>query len=106
MLFLDEETGAADLSMNPGNPREIYAGIWRAERKPWSMISGGTESGVYKTTDGGESWKKLGGGLPSEMVGKVGVTVSPANPRRVWAILEAGPIGKRSPPRTCPTSER
>jgi photosystem II stability/assembly factor-like uncharacterized protein len=93
VLFVNDETGAADLSMNPGNPREIYAGIWRAERKPWSMISGGPEGGVYKTTDGGNTWKKLSGGLPSDMVGRVGVAVSPANPKRVWTILEAEPEG-------------
>ena len=93
VLSLSDTTGAISLSMNPHNPREIYAGMWRAERKPWSMISGSTDGGVYKTTDGGDTWKKLGGGLPKGMVGKVGITVSPANPDRVWAILEAEPEG-------------
>lgn len=93
VLSLSDTTGAVSLSMNPHNPREIYAGMWRAERKPWSMISGSTEGGVYKTTDGGDTWKKLEGGLPKGMVGKVGVTVSPANPDRVWAIIEAEPAG-------------
>lgn len=93
VLFVNDSTGASDLSMNPKNSRVLYAGMWRAERKPWTMISGGPEGGVYKSTDGGDSWNKLGGGLPTGLVGKVGVTVSPANPDRVWAIVEAEPDG-------------
>ncbi len=93
VLYLSDETGAVSIAMNPSNPREIYAGMWRAERKPWSMISGSEESGVYKSMDSGDTWKKLEGGLPEGMVGKVGVTVSPANPDRVWAIIEAEPAG-------------
>lgn len=93
VLALSDTTGAVSLTINPHNPREIYAGMWRAERKPWSLISGGDQGGVYKTSDGGDTWKKLGGGLPTGLVGKVAVTVSPANPDRVWAILEAEPDG-------------
>ena len=93
VLFLNDSTGASDIVMNPRNPRILYAGIWRAERKPWTMISGAPEGGVYKSTDGGDTWAKLGGGLPVGLVGKVGVTVSAANPDRVWAIIEAEPAG-------------
>ena len=93
VLALDDSTGAVSLSMNPHNTREIYAGAWRGERKPWTMLSGGPNGGVYKTTDGGDTWDKLGGGLPEGIVGKVGVSVSPANPDRVWAIIEAEPEG-------------
>ena len=93
VLQISDTTGAVSLAMNPNNPREIYAGMWRAERKPWTMISGSSDSGVYKTTDGGDTWKKLTGGLPEGMVGKVGLTVSPANADRVWAIIEAEPEG-------------
>jgi photosystem II stability/assembly factor-like uncharacterized protein len=93
VLQLNDSTWASDLTMNPVNPRELYAGAWRGERKPWAMISGGEEGGIYKTTDGGDTWTKLEGGLPVGVVGKVGVTVSPANPDRVWAILEAEPEG-------------
>ncbi len=93
VLQLSDTTGAVTLAMNPQNPKEIYAGMWRAERKPWSMISGGMDGGVYKTKDGGDTWTKLGGGLPTGMVGKVGITVSPANPDRVWALIEAEPAG-------------
>ena len=93
VLFLNDSTGASDLTLNPKNPRELYAGMWRGERKPWALISGGEEGGVYKTTDGGDTWTKLSGGLPEGLVGKVGVSVSPANPDRVWAIIEAEPGG-------------
>lgn len=93
VLALNDSTGASDLAMNPANPRILYAGMWRAERKPWTLISGGPEGGVYQSTDGGDTWKKLGGGLPTGIVGKVGLTVSPANPDRVWAIIEAEPEG-------------
>jgi photosystem II stability/assembly factor-like uncharacterized protein len=93
VLFLNDGTGAVTLSMSPDNPDEIYAGMSRIERKPWTMISGGPEGGVYRTTNGGASWSKLAGGLPTGLVGKVGVTVSPAHPKRVWALVEAEPGG-------------
>lgn len=90
VLFLSDSTGVVDLSMNPNNPREIYASAWRAERKPWTIISGGApEGGIYKTTDGGDNWEKLGGGLPEKTFGKSAVSVSPADPNRVWVIVEA-----------------
>ncbi len=93
VLALNDSTGASDLSMDPHNPRHLYAGMWRGERKPWALISGGPEGGLYKSTDGGDSWKKLEGGLPSGIVGKVGVDVSAANPDRVWAIIQHEPDG-------------
>ena len=93
VLALNDSTGMSDLAMNPANPRVIYAAAWRAERKPWTLISGGPEGGIYQTTDGGDTWKKLAGGLPTGIVGKIGVTVSRANPDRVWAIIEAEPAG-------------
>ncbi len=93
VLALNDSTGASSLSMNPRNPRELYAGMWRGERKPWTLISGGPEGGVYKSTDAGATWIKLGGGLPGGIVGKVGVSVSGANPDRVWAMVQAEPAG-------------
>jgi photosystem II stability/assembly factor-like uncharacterized protein len=87
VLFVSDSTGFIDLAMNPRNPREIYAAAWRAERKPWTLIDGASEGGLWKTTDGGDHWKKLGGGLPTGVVGKIGVSVSAADPDRVYAIV-------------------
>ncbi|MBC7895133.1 MAG: hypothetical protein H7066_06955 [Cytophagaceae bacterium] len=90
-LFLSDSTGAVDVEIMPGNPSVVYASMWRAERKPWTIISGAREGGIYKSTDGGVTWKKLAGGLPGELFGKSNVAVSPASPNSVWAILEAKP---------------
>lgn len=90
VLFLSDSVGAVDLSMDPNNPRVLYAAMWRAERKPWTLISGAREGGIYQTTDGGDTWRKLTRGLPGGLIGKIGVSVSPANPNRVYAVIEAG----------------
>ncbi|MBT8478673.1 MAG: glycosyl hydrolase, partial [Gemmatimonadetes bacterium] len=89
VLFVSDSTGAVDLALNPANPRIIYAGMWRAERKPWTMISGASEGGIYRSNDSGDTWTRLEGGLPDGLVGKTAVTVSPANPDRVWVLIEA-----------------
>ncbi|RMD91716.1 MAG: glycosyl hydrolase, partial [Calditrichaeota bacterium] len=89
VLFVDNKTGAVDLAMDPNNPRVLYAGFWQVSRTPWGLYSGGPGSGLYKTTDGGDTWKKLTKGLPEGVKGKIGVTVSPAKRDRVWAIIEA-----------------
>jgi len=89
VLFVSEKTGACDLAMDPSNPRILYAGMWQVYRKPWTLESGGTESGLYRTTDGGDTWKKLTEGLPDGIVGISGVAISPARPERVWAIIES-----------------
>jgi len=88
VLEVDEDTGASDLSMDPTNPRILFAAMWDHRRKPWQVRSGGPGSGLYKSTDGGDSWEKLTEGLP-ELMGKIGVAVSPARPDRVWAVIEA-----------------
>ena len=89
VLYISDSTGVVDLSMNPNNPREIYAGAWTAQRKPWTMVSGSKEGGIYKTTNGGDDWNELASGLPQGLVGKTSVAVSPADPSRVWALVEA-----------------
>lgn len=90
VLKVSANTGASDISLDPSNPRILYAAMWNHGRKPWFIHSGGTDGGIYKSTDGGDSWNKLTGGLP-EMVGKIGVDVSASNPDRIYAIIEAEP---------------
>ncbi len=91
VLFKSNKAGAVDLILDPSNPNVIYASIWEAKRTPYSLDSGGPDSGLYKSTDGGDTWTEItrSPGLPKGMVGIIGVTVSPANPERVWAIIEA-----------------
>ncbi len=88
VLYVSDSTGAIDLAMDPKNPRIIYAAMWRAERKPWTLIDGGMQGGIWKTKDGGDTWKKLEGGLPTGVVGRIGLTLSPSNPSRVWALIQ------------------
>ncbi len=87
VLYVSDSTGAIDLVVSPDNPDIIYAAMWRAERKPWTLIDGGSEGGIWKSTDGGDQWAPLGGGLPSGLIGRIGLAISPANPNRVWALL-------------------
>jgi len=86
--YVSDKTGAIDLVMDPNNPRVLYAGFWTAERKPWTLIDGSDEGGVWKTTDGGDTWSRLEGGLPGGLQGRVGIAVSPVNSKRVWVIQE------------------
>ncbi len=87
----NDSTGVVELVMDPSNPEVLYAGLWEAYRKPWMLNSGGPGSGMFKTTDGGANWKELtrNPGLPKGTIGNIGITVSPANPKRVWAVIEA-----------------
>jgi photosystem II stability/assembly factor-like uncharacterized protein len=91
VLFKSESAGAVDLAMDPSNPRVLYAAIWQVVRKPWTFESGGPDGGIWKSTDGGDNWKELthSPGLPKGVLGRIGVTVSPANPDRIWALIEA-----------------
>ncbi len=92
VLFVSDTAGAADLSMDPTNPRILYAAFWDYMRYPWEIRSGGPGSGIWKSTDGGDTWKKIDEGLP-QLMGKIGVDVSAADPERVYAIVEADPGG-------------
>ncbi len=91
VLFKSNRAGVTDLILDPTNPNTIYAGIWQVERKPWTMESGGPDSGLHKSTDGGDTWTDLSKnpGLPKGIMGNIGVTVSPVNSERIWAIIEA-----------------
>ena len=87
--FLSDSTGAVDIELQPGNPDVVYASMWHGQRRPWTIISGGAEDGIYKSTDAGDHWTKLGGGLPTGVVGKSDLAVSAAAPQRVYALVEA-----------------
>ena len=91
VLYRDETTGISDLAVDASNPDILYAAFWHAYRTPWSLNSGGPGGGLFKSTDGGESWKELtgNGGLPKGLWGKVGIAISPAKTSRVWALIEA-----------------
>ncbi|HEY3643884.1 MAG TPA: hypothetical protein VGM16_00985, partial [Gammaproteobacteria bacterium] len=89
VLYVSEHTGASDLSMAESNPKVLFAGMWQAVRYPWSLEDGGTESGIWRSTDGGDTWKKLTKDLPEGTLGRVAVTVAPSNPDRVYALIEA-----------------
>ncbi|MFQ5744681.1 MAG: glycosyl hydrolase, partial [Acidobacteriota bacterium] len=88
VLYVSERAGASDLAMDMSNPRILYAAFWDHHRWPWKVESGGPGSGIWKSTDGGDSWEKIDSGLP-QLLGKIGVDVSRSNPDRVYAIIEA-----------------
>ncbi len=91
IFFRSDKAGAIDLSMDPNNPRILYATTWEAQRSPYQLNSGGPGSGIFKSTDGGDSWTELtrNEGLPKGVLGKIGIAVSPAQTNRVYAIVEA-----------------
>ncbi len=91
VLFVNDSTGAIDIQVDPSNPDILYAATWQAYRTSWSLSSGGPGSGIYKSIDGGIKWTKLTGtsaGLPSGVIGKIGLAISPVKPSRIWAIIE------------------
>ncbi|MGI9260993.1 MAG: WD40/YVTN/BNR-like repeat-containing protein, partial [Woeseiaceae bacterium] len=92
ILYLNEDVGAGDLEMDPSDPNTLYAGMWQTRRFAWGLRAAGPGTGLYKSTDGGDTWRNLtdNQGLPTgENRGRIGVTVSGANPNRVWTIIEA-----------------
>lgn len=91
ILFVSDKTGFADLEFLPGNSQVIYAAAWKAERKPWTIISGGdsSEGGIYKSIDGGSNWNKIETGLPEGLIGKIDLAVSAADSKVLYALIEA-----------------
>ncbi|MFY9883714.1 MAG: hypothetical protein WAK15_02940 [Candidatus Cybelea sp.] len=89
-LSVGPQSGASDLAMSAQNPNVVYAGIWKFQRRPWTFVSGGPEDGLYKSTDGGETWTKLEGhGLPAPPMGRIGLAVAPSDGNRVYALIES-----------------
>ena len=95
VLTRGPEAGASDIVMDPSNPRTLYASFWQISRKPWRMDSGGAGSGLWKSTDGGDTWQDISHapGLPRGVEGRIGISVSAANPERVYALVEASDGG-------------
>jgi len=95
VLSRGPDAGAVDIALDPSNPRVLYAGFWQVRRNPYHFDSGGPGSGLWKSTDGGDNWTDISRspGLPRGVLGRIGVTVSPMNPERVWAIVEAADGG-------------
>ncbi|HEX7939370.1 MAG TPA: hypothetical protein VF483_10290, partial [Gemmatimonadaceae bacterium] len=91
VLFVDENTGAIDVQMDPSNPGILFAAMWQLELHTWGRESGGPGSGIYVSKDGGSSWNKLSGnGLPTHTLGKIGLAIAQSNPNRIYALIETG----------------
>jgi photosystem II stability/assembly factor-like uncharacterized protein len=91
VLFVDENTGASDIVMDPSNPRILFAGLWQLEIHTWGRTSGGPGGGIFMSRDGGTTWKRLtGNGLPRNPVGKIGLAIARTNPNRIYALIETG----------------
>ncbi|MBL7753745.1 MAG: hypothetical protein JNM44_04650 [Chitinophagaceae bacterium] len=87
-LYKDAKTGCAEILMDPGNPDILYASMWQFRRLPYSFNSGGPGSGLYKSTDGGKTWKELSKGLPAKPFGRIAMNLAPSNPKKLVAIVE------------------
>ncbi|MGH9393249.1 MAG: VPS10 domain-containing protein, partial [Terriglobales bacterium] len=88
VLYVNDETGAVDLVMDQQAPGTLYAAMYDKQRLPWRLIEGGTESGIYRTEDGGGHWAKLGGGLPAGTLGRIGLDLYQKNPKILYALVE------------------
>jgi photosystem II stability/assembly factor-like uncharacterized protein len=93
ILFVSDSSGAADIELQPGSPNVVFASIWHGQRKPWTIVSGAMEGGIYKSADGGDTWAKLGGGLPTGLFGRSNVSIPAVSPNRIYALVEAKPGG-------------
>lgn len=93
VLYISEKAGCADVSIDPSNPQVVYATTWEFRRLPYLFHSGGTGSGIWKSTDGGRTWKSLEKGLPAKPFGRVALALAPSAPQNLWAIVESEKTG-------------
>ena len=89
ILYLNESTGCADLAMDPSNPNILYASMWEFRRTGWSFNSGGDNSALYKSTDGGKNWKKIHNGFPEGKLGRLAIGVAKSNPNTLYTVIES-----------------
>ncbi len=89
ILYVDPKTGCADLAMDPSDPKILYASMWEFRRTGWSFESGGKNSALYKSIDGGASWNKIHNGFPSGNLGRLGIAIAPSNPKVLYTVIEA-----------------
>ena len=89
-LYAGPTVGASDLAMDPRNPDVLYAGMWRFRRSSWNLVSGGADDGIYKSSDGGATWRRVAGnGLPTGMTGRIALAIAPSDAKRIYAIVES-----------------
>ncbi len=89
VLFVNDTTGTSDLIMDPGSPKVLFAAMWQVVRHPWALNDGGDGSGIYRSTDGGTTWKKLTEGLPKGPLGRIALAAAPSDPNHIYAIIES-----------------
>ncbi|EQD65951.1 glycosyl hydrolase BNR repeat-containing protein, partial [mine drainage metagenome] len=89
VLYLNSHTGCSDIAFQPGNPKVLIAGMWPLQRFPWLLVSGGRSGGLYRSLDGGRTWKKLTHGLPKGPMGRSAVAFAPSQPETVYAVIQA-----------------
>ena len=92
-LYVSDQSGVSDMAMDVQHPNVVYAGMWHFLRQPWTFTSGGSDDGLYRSADGGNTWTKLTGsakGLPTGFTGRIGLAVAPSDGNRVYAIIESG----------------
>ncbi|MDE2235214.1 MAG: hypothetical protein KGL13_06505 [Gammaproteobacteria bacterium] len=88
VLFINDHTGAIDLTMDGSNPQVLFAAMWQAQRYPWKLVDGGPDSSIWRSTDGGDTWTKLTGGIPKPPIGRISIAAAPSDPEHLYALIE------------------
>ncbi|MGH8225198.1 MAG: WD40/YVTN/BNR-like repeat-containing protein, partial [Gammaproteobacteria bacterium] len=86
-LYVNDTTGASDIAMDPQNPNVMFAGMWTVQRKPWTLVNGSSDGGIWRSVDGGRTWTKLSAGLPSGPTNRVALAIAPSNPNKIYALM-------------------